>query len=88
MQDTLNEESETRMNRFKTIGILGGMGPMAAYDLGMKILTNTEASCDQENIPVILDNNTRIADRTAAILSGGEDPADEMIKNRGTKIIF
>ena len=69
------------MNRLKTIGILGGMGPMAAYDLGMKILTNTEASCDQENIPVILDNNTRIADRTAAILSGGEDPAAEMIKS-------
>ena len=69
------------MNRLKTIGILGGMGPMAAYDLGMKILANTEASCDQENIPVILDNNTRIADRTAAILSGGEDPSGEMIKS-------
>jgi aspartate racemase len=69
------------MNDFKTIGIIGGMGPLATYDLAEKILDNTVASCDQDNIPVLIDCNTRIADRTAAILHGGADPRPEMKKS-------
>ena len=69
------------MNDFKTIGIIGGMGPLATYDLAEKILDNTAADCDQENIPVLIDCNTRIADRTAAILHGGADPLPEMKKS-------
>ena len=69
------------MNSYKTIGIIGGMGPLATYDLGMKILDNTEASCDQENIPLVIDCNTRIADRTAAILHNGADPVPELKKS-------
>lgn len=69
------------MNEYKTIGILGGMGPMATYDLGIKIVECTKAGKDQDNVPVIVDCNTRIADRTAAILSGGQDPRPEMIKS-------
>ena len=69
------------MNSYKTIGIIGGMGPLATYDLAEKILNNTVASCDQDNIPVLIDCNTSIADRTAAILHGGEDPRPEMKKS-------
>ena len=69
------------MNNYKTIGIIGGMGPLATYDLAEKILNNTVASCDQDNIPVLIDCNTRIADRTAAILHGGDDPRPEMKKS-------
>lgn len=69
------------MSEYKTIGILGGMGPMATYDLGIKIVDNTKADKDQEHVPVIADCNTRIADRTAAILKGGDDPRPEMIKS-------
>ena len=69
------------MNAYKTIGILGGMGPMATYDLAMKILDHTRATCDQEHIPVLIDCNTRIADRTAAILHGGADPLPEMLRS-------
>ena len=36
------------MNSYKTIGIIGGMGPLATYDLAEKILNNTVASCDQD----------------------------------------
>ena len=68
------------MNR-KTIGILGGMGPLATCDLYTKIIMNTPASCDQEHIHVIIDSNTRIPDRTAALLEGGEDPRPEMIRS-------
>lgn len=69
------------MSNYKTIGIIGGMGPMATYDLGIKILAATGASRDQDNIPLLIDCNTRIPDRTAAILRGGEDPVPELKKS-------
>lgn len=69
------------MNEYKTIGIIGGMGPLATYDLACKIVDNTVAACDQDNVPVIIDCNTRIADRTEAILHGGDDPRPEMKKS-------
>ena len=59
----------------KTIGILGGMGPLATADLFRKITLLTDAACDNEHIRVYIDSNARIPDRTAAILSGGPDPA-------------
>ena len=62
----------------KTIGILGGMGPLATSDLFRKIVFLTDAGSDSENIRIYIDNNTRIPDRTAAILSGGPDPVPEM----------
>ena len=65
----------------KTIGILGGMGPMATCDLMKKIIDNTDAACDQEHIRICVDSNTEIPDRTAAILGHGEDPRPQMIKS-------
>ena len=49
----------------KTIGIVGGMGPLATCDLFKKIIELTDASCDQEHVRVCIDNNTEISDRTA-----------------------
>ena len=65
----------------KTIGIIGGMGPMATADLFRKIVLHTAASCDQEHIHVLIDNNTAIPDRTAALLSGGQDPLPQMTRS-------
>lgn len=62
----------------KTIGILGGMGPLATADLFRKIVLLTGAERDNEHIRIYIDNNTQIPDRTAAILSGGPDPVPEM----------
>ncbi len=53
----------------KTIGILGGMGPLATMDLYKKIILSTEADCDNDHIRVYIDGNSAIPDRTAAILS-------------------
>ena len=50
----------------KTIGILGGMGPLATADLLIKIVTMTRADCDNEHIRVFVDDNAAIPDRTAA----------------------
>jgi aspartate racemase len=63
----------------KTIGILGGMGPLATADLYRKIIEHTRADRDNEHIRVYIDGNAAIPDRTAAILHGGEDPVPEML---------
>ena len=65
----------------RTIGILGGMGPLATADLFQKITLHTAAACDQEHPRVCIDSNTDIADRTAALLHGGADPVPEMVKS-------
>ena len=65
----------------KTVGIIGGMGPMATADLFRKIIENTPASCDQEHVHVLIDSNTNIPDRTKALLGGGESPLPEMLRS-------
>ena len=62
----------------KTIGILGGMGPLATADLFQKITLLTEAETDRDHIRVYIDSNANIPDRTAAILNSGPDPVPEM----------
>lgn len=37
----------------KTIGIIGGMGPMATVDLMKKVILATDAREDQEHIPIL-----------------------------------
>lgn len=64
----------------KKIGIIGGMGPMATVDLMQKIIASTKASSDQEHIHILVDNNTEIPDRTAAILGKGPSPVFEMVR--------
>ena len=65
----------------KSIGILGGMGPMATADLLQKITALTAAERDRDHIRVYIDSNASIPDRTAAILEGGEDPIPAMTES-------
>lgn len=65
----------------KTLGILGGMGPMATADLFKKIVSLTKADCDNDHIRVYIDSNARIPDRTQAILYGGESPLPYMLES-------
>ncbi len=65
----------------KTIGVIGGMGPLAAARLFQRIVVLTKANCDNEHIPMIIDNNTCIPDRTKHILFNGENPVVEMVKS-------
>ena len=65
----------------KTIGILGGMGPLATVDLFRRIVEGTDAASDREHIPMVIDNNTAIPDRTQAILHGGESPVPQMVRS-------
>ena len=64
----------------KIIGILGGMGPEATADLFMRIIRATPVKRDQDHFRVIIDSNSKIADRTPAILGTGPSPLPMMIK--------
>lgn len=65
----------------KSIGIIGGMGPLATADLFQKIILHTRAACDQDHLRVYIDSNTNIPDRTAALLHGGADPTPELVSS-------
>ncbi|NLY46558.1 MAG: amino acid racemase [Tissierella sp.] len=66
----------------KTLGIIGGMGPLATVKLFEMIVLMTKANSDQEHIHILIDNNTSISDRTNYILSGeGEDPKIQLIQS-------
>jgi len=65
---------------YRTIGILGGMGPGATVYLFKRIVELTPARTDQEHPRIIIDNNPKIPDRTEAILGRGDSPLPEMIQ--------
>lgn len=65
----------------KTVGILGGMGPMATVDLFAKIVQRTPASVDQEHLRIIIDNNPQVPSRVNAIMRGGESPLAQLTKS-------
>lgn len=65
----------------KSIGILGGMGPLATADLLRKIVLLTAADTDGGHVRVYVDDNPAIPDRTAAILSDGPDPVPAMTES-------
>ena len=52
----------------QTLGIIGGVGPLATMFIGEMIVRRTKATKDQEHLHTIIDNDTNIPDRTAFIL--------------------
>ncbi len=64
----------------KIIGILGGMGPEATADLYMRIIRATPAKRDQDHPRVIIYSNSKVPDRTAAIVGTGPSPLPELIR--------
>lgn len=62
----------------KKLGIIGGMGPKAGAWLFQRIISLSEARCDQEHLEIFLHNNTCIPDRTRAIINGEESPLAEL----------
>lgn len=62
------------MKKEGVIGVLGGMGPLATLEFYRRLILLTPASRDQDHLRILIDNNPKIPDRTAAILHNGEDP--------------
>jgi aspartate racemase len=64
-----------------TVGILGGMGPMATVDFFEKIVRCTPAHTDQEHLKIIIYNNPQIPSRVDAVIKATESPRDELIRS-------
>lgn len=63
----------------KTLGIIGGVGPLATMFIGEMIVRRTKALRDQDHVHTIIDNDTTIPDRTAYILGvSSENPVPYM----------
>lgn len=73
------------MNAPRTLGILGGMGPLAGAAFALRLVQLTDAAVDQQHIPAVLCNDPRIPDRSAAMLQGGESPLPAML--RGIRLL-
>jgi aspartate racemase len=69
----------------RTLGVLGGMGPLAGAAFALRMVQLTDAAVDQEHIPTLLCNDPRIPDRSSALLQGGESPLPAM--ERGLRLL-
>ncbi len=57
----------------KTLGIIGGVGPLATMFIGEMIVRRTNAEKDQDHVEMVITNNPNIPDRTAFILGESDD---------------
>ncbi len=67
------------MKQGKTLGILGGMGPMASVYFYELLTAHTAATRDQEHLNILLSSHPNTPDRTAFLLGENkENPAPAM----------
>lgn len=66
--------------RRTTLGILGGMGPLATADFYRRLVQRTPASSDQEHLPVLMWADPGVPDRTAALLGTGPSPVPGLVE--------
>ncbi|MBO4414173.1 MAG: aspartate/glutamate racemase family protein [Clostridia bacterium] len=86
--------NQTPEKEKKTLGILGGLGPMATVYFYELLVRHTSAGRDQDHIDVIISGRATTPDRTAFILGrSGDDPlpvmAEELLRleNAGADIV-
>ena len=65
--------------REAVIGVMGGMGPEATLRLFELLIAATPAQRDQDHVRILIDNNPKVPDRTAAILGRGGDPLPALL---------
>lgn len=62
------------MSRFRTIGVMGGMGPAATVDFMAKLLAASDAARDQDHPRILVDCDPTLPERHAAIRGEGPSP--------------
>jgi len=70
----------------KTLGIIGGVGPLATMLLGEMVVRRTSAQKDQEHVNMLLTNNTSIPDRTTYVLDRSKDNPVPIMISDGLKL--
>jgi aspartate racemase len=73
------------MRKPARVGILGGMGPAATADFYGKLVGATPAARDQDHIPVLVEADPAVPDRTESFLRGGPSPLPWL--RRGAKAL-
>lgn len=68
----------------QVLGILGGMGPAATVEFYRRVTDAVPATTDQDHPRIIIDSNSQVPDRTAALLDGGPDSTPELLRSAGT----
>lgn len=79
MPATVDSIHFTDRPRDRTVGVLGGMGPLATVDFFGLLVRMTPADKDWNHLHIIVDNNPRIPSRTRAILFDEESPVPYLI---------
>lgn len=69
------------MKKDKTLGVIGGLGPMATAYYMQLVIEMTEALSDQEHFPMIIYSMPQIPDRTRYLLGLSEESPLEPIVN-------
>lgn len=65
----------------KTLGVIGGLGPIATAHFMELVINMTDVALDQEHLPMIVCNMPFIPDRTAYILDNTkENPLPKMLR--------
>ncbi len=65
----------------RTIGILGGMGPEATRELMARIADAVDAKKDSDHVPLLVDMNTQVPCRHAAVFEDGSaDPTPVLVE--------
>ena len=82
------------MADMRTLGVIGGLGPIATAHFMELIIRMTEAQTDQEHLDMIIYNRPSIPDRTGYILDKSKpNPLPEMVRvgntlaRQGAKLI-
>lgn len=70
----------------KTLGIIGGVGPLATMYIGEQIVRQTNAEYDQDHLNMVITNNTNIPDRTAFILGESDNDPVPIIVSDARKL--
>ena len=70
----------------KTVGVLGGLGPMASVYFYEMVVNMTDAKTDQEHVDMIITNRATTPDRTAFIVGESQDDPSEVLIDDAKKL--
>jgi len=62
------------MRPFRTVGVIGGMGPAATADFLARLVAGVTAASDSDHPRVLIDSNPHVPDRNAAARGEGPSP--------------
>ena len=67
------------MTQQKTIGILGGLGPLATVEFMRRIMALTPIAAEEDHLHLIVDCNPKVPSINNAALTGGTEPLPHLV---------